>query len=228
MSISPADLGWWITGLWAAGTVVGWIQDWITNRYEIGAREGRGRITRRWYGPAAHVILRAAAGDDDPDRFAVLDWWDDNTAIPWLWVHKLDPEYMTYWAEDAEPFWAPVTDFAPYAVRRIRPYLYRFGRIRLPWLTQYVLLMSGADLGERLPAFGFPGDELELTPPGTGPLVPDEPRAKLSLEHSRESVPLGVGDDLDGVRRVPLAEDFQVERARSIGHASQDNSQRSR
>jgi len=144
VNITPVNLGWWITGFLVVGTLAAWTQNWISDRYEFVARDGRVRISRRWYGGAAHVILRTQAGDEDPDRFAVLDWWDDNTAVPWLWVHKLDPEYMTYWDEDSEAFWAPVTDFAPYAVRRIRPYFYKFGPIRLPWLTKYVLIEGGA------------------------------------------------------------------------------------
>jgi hypothetical protein len=135
-SITPGDLGWWIIGIYATGTVLGWIQDWISDRYEITRRHPR--LVRCWYGTAAQVSLRSAADDDDPDRFAVLARWDENTAVPWLLVHRLDREYLTYWDEDAEAFWAPVTDFAPYSVRRVRPHLTRFGRVRVPWLTKWL------------------------------------------------------------------------------------------
>src|SRR6185437_9272252 len=31
MNITVANLGWWIAGLWAAGTVLGVVQDWISD-----------------------------------------------------------------------------------------------------------------------------------------------------------------------------------------------------
>lgn len=140
MNITVANLGWWIAALWGAGTVLGLIRDWICDRYEINRRGFRFRPARRWYGTAAHISLRAAANDDDPDRFAILARWDEDTEVPWLLVHRLDREHLTYWDEDAEAFWAPVTDFAPYSVRRVRPHLTRFGRVRVPWLTKWLPL----------------------------------------------------------------------------------------
>ena len=77
--------------------------------------------------------------DDAPDRYVVLGWGPcEGTRIPWLQVHKLDPGFLTYWDEDAETFWAPVTDFAPYSVRRFRPHVWWFGRLPLPWLTTWL------------------------------------------------------------------------------------------
>lgn len=137
--IHHAGLGWYIAAFVIAGFVAGRIWSWFGDRYEITWHGPfPARVTRRWYGAGAHVVLRTAVDDDQPDRFAVLDWWADGPAVPWLWVIKLDPEYLTYWDEDAKPFWAPVTDFAPYTVRRIRPYFYRFGKVWLPWLTKYL------------------------------------------------------------------------------------------
>ena len=134
--------------------VLGLSREWVTDRYEttVSLRGGL-HVARRWYGAAAQVIRRDQVEAEDPDRFAVIDWWQDGPADggalagTWLWVARLDPDYMTYWDEDAEPFWAPVTDFAPYAVRRVRPHFWRFGRIPLPRLTSWVLLPAFLDGG---------------------------------------------------------------------------------
>ena len=83
---------------------------------------------------------------------------------------------------------------------------------------------SGAHFGECLPA--LPGDHLELTPPGTGPLMPHQPGLQFLLQHGGEAFPCWVGDDLDLVFGVPFAEHFAVECAWSVSHASQGNSQR--
>lgn len=215
-SLEATNLAWAIIALIAAWAAGGWILDWLDDRYEVCGF----RVTRRWYGAAAHVILQSA--DDDPDRYAVLDWRkDESQPVPWLLVHKLDPEYLTFWDEDAEAFWAPVTDFAPYAVRRIRPYLYKFGPVPLPRLTKYVLL-SGPDLGERLPPAGLTGDQLELTPPGRMPLVAGEPAAQMPLQDAGETFPGRVGDNLDGVLAAPVAEHLKVKGMRA-GHGSQGN-----
>jgi len=129
----------------ALGCIVAldWAWSRVSDRYEITLSVRRGlSVRRRWYGGAAHVVRRDDDGDN-PDRFAVLDWWRDDSGPgrpPWLWVVLLDPKYLTYWDEDAEPFWAPAADFAPHEVRRFRPYLWRFGRVRLPWLTSWVPL----------------------------------------------------------------------------------------
>jgi len=145
MNITVSQLGWYLVAFWAAGTALGMVQDWISDRWEftVGGHAGF-RAARRWYGTAAHICLRADAEDDDPDRFAVLARWDEDTAVPWLLVHRLDREHITGWDEDAEAFWAPVTDFAPYTVRRIRPHVIRFGRLRIPWLTKWLPLRHPA------------------------------------------------------------------------------------
>ena len=78
---------------------------------------------------------------------------------------------------------------------------------------------SGAHFGERLPAFA--GDQLELAPPGTGPLMPGKPGVQFLLQHSGEAFPGWVGDDLDLVLGVPFAEHFAVECARTVSHNSE-------
>jgi len=118
-------------------TVLDWACSWVTGRYKITLTRRGLSARRRWYGTATQVIPRQASGDDDAPRFAVLDWWDDDTEVLWLWVIQLDPDYVAYWAKDARPFWARVTDFAPYSVRRIRPHWRRFGWLPLPWMTQW-------------------------------------------------------------------------------------------
>jgi hypothetical protein len=144
MNITVSQLGWYLVAFWVAGIVLGWVQDWICDRFEFRVSRRGVRAARRWYGTAAHVCLRSAADDDDPDRFTVLARRDENTVVPWLLVHRLDPEYLTYWDEDAEAFWAKVTDFAPYAVRRVRPHFTRFGRVRVLWLTKWLPLSNPA------------------------------------------------------------------------------------
>lgn len=135
MNITTANLGWTILAILAAGTVLGWIQEWICDRWEI--TRARPRVTRRWYGAHAQVTLRAEADADDPPRYVVLAWDSEDSAVPWLKVHRLNPEFLTYWDEDAEPFWAPVTVFAPYAVRRFRPGVKLIGRVPVMWLAKY-------------------------------------------------------------------------------------------
>lgn len=137
--ITPANLGWYVVAFLVAGTILGWLSDWSRDRWEISRNiRARFRPSRRWYGTHAQVRLRAEADDDDAPRYVVLNWGlGERTRIPWLQVHRLNPEYLTYWDEDAEPFWAPVTVFAPYAVRRFRPGVTVIGRIPVPWLWRY-------------------------------------------------------------------------------------------
>lgn len=148
MNITPA-LGWAILALAfiGAGEVLGAVQSWISDRWEITRR----RPVRRWYGTRSQVVMRSAAGDDDPGRYVVLARDDENSAVPWLKVHKLDPGYLTYWDEDAEPFWAPVTDFAPYAVRRFRPGVTLIGRVPVPHLAEYPPLPHSVRVPEDVP-----------------------------------------------------------------------------
>jgi hypothetical protein len=131
MNITINDAGWIITALLLGGAVLGGIQDWLAGQYEV-TRGGRlrFRVTRRWYGARAWVVLRREAGWDEPERFRVLRQDDENSSVPWLQVQSIDDDA-------AEAFWAPVTGLAPYAVRRLRPWLFRYGRLRLPVLFAY-------------------------------------------------------------------------------------------
>jgi hypothetical protein len=152
--VTSADLGWYIVAFLIAGAVASAVQEWIRDRWEI--TRGRPRIARRWYGPHAHVTLAAEAEADDPELYVVLDWDAEDAGVPSLKVHKLNPEYLTRWDEDAEAFWAPVTCFAPYTVRRFRPHLIRcvlLGRaVLIPWLTLYLPLPLPAGFDSRTPA----------------------------------------------------------------------------
>lgn len=140
MNITTANLGWLLLACLLAGIVLASIQERLAVQYEV-TRHGRWfRVNRRWYGTRAHVCLRGAEDDDDPDLYVVLDRDDENTAVPWLKACKLDPDHITRWAEDAEPLWAPVTEFAPYSVRMFRPGVIRFFRVPVPWFSWYLPL----------------------------------------------------------------------------------------
>jgi hypothetical protein len=129
------------------------VQEWAAGQYEV-TRRGRFRfaVTRRWYGARAHVTLRAEAEADDPELYVVLDWDGEDSSVPSLKVHKLDPETLTCWDENSEAFWAPMTCFAPYTVLRFRPHFERFGRVFIPWLTLYLPLPLPAGFDARTPA----------------------------------------------------------------------------
>lgn len=142
--ITTARLGW-ILAIWlTAGYVLGWTQTWFLNRYEVALvrRCPRGlfrpRITRRWYGTSAHVCLRAEAGAEKPERYLVIAWDAEAVAVPWLLVDNLDN------AEYGDPSWMPVTAFAPFTVRKIRPYVERVGRVPVPHLRDYLPLRQPA------------------------------------------------------------------------------------
>jgi hypothetical protein len=98
-----------------AGAGLGWLATraagWWSGQYELTWEPLR--ITRRWYGPRAHVRLRAELG-----LFCVLMWDDHNFPVPWLKVCPVADE-------NTQPFWAPVTSFTPYRVRRLRPSMFR-------------------------------------------------------------------------------------------------------
>jgi hypothetical protein len=111
----------------AASSALGWLAD----QYTIAGF----RVTRRWYGTRAHVCRRGREDDEAPARFIVLCRDTENMPVPWLKVCQLDENHITKWAEDATPFWAPVTDFAPYTVRKFRPGVLRFGRVAVPWFS---------------------------------------------------------------------------------------------
>lgn len=148
--ITAANLGWYLLGLLLAAVVITQISEWIRDRWEITC--GRPRITRRWYGTNAHVTLRAEAEADDPELYVVLQWDAEDAGVPSLKVHKLNPEFCTFWDEDSEAFWAPVTCFAPYTVRRFRPHFERLGPVFIPWFTRYLPLPALAVADGRSPA----------------------------------------------------------------------------
>lgn len=115
-----------VSPLWACAALIliaAWllsrITAWLSGQYEVtAASPWRFRLTRRWYGIRAHVLCR-----DCGDVYEVRDFSDDSTAVPWLLVSNTDDDT----GEDV--FWEPVTGFTPYAVRRFRPRLIRYGRL---------------------------------------------------------------------------------------------------
>ena len=129
MNITVPDLGWITLAFLLAGTVLGWIQDWFTGQYEITRHGFRFTVTRRWYGTNAHVCVRSDEDNDDADRYTVIRWDAVGTDVPWLLVEAMDDDWTAHWA--------PVTDFAPYTVRRIRPHILRSERYRWPMLFDY-------------------------------------------------------------------------------------------
>lgn len=138
---ATSELGWAVLAIAGIALLTASAVGWFDGQYEV-ARRGRAwfRVTRRWYGLRAHVCFRDGEEDDDVARFVVLAWDDDHTPVPWLQVRKLNPEFCTYWDEDSEAFWAPVTDFAPYTVRRFHPRVLRYGWVPVVWLTWYAPL----------------------------------------------------------------------------------------
>lgn len=212
MNITKADLGWVIATWLIAGLILAAIADWFTGQYEV-TRRGRAwfRITRRWYGTRAWVILRVQFDWDEPERFRVDRWDDENTGVPWLLVHSIDDD-------GADSFWAPVTDFAAWAVRRLRPWIFRYGWLRLPVLFAYETLPSGPDLGQLGPRPGFAGDDLELAPARRRPFVAAEPVAEPALQPGGI---VGITGGLEGVLGPVPAEHLEVERER--GHIPHRN-----
>lgn len=112
---------------------------WFGNHFELDWSRPLPRVRHRWYGKNAHVVLRGDEDDEDPGRYAVIEFDLEHAGVPWLKVHLLDPD-SNYWDDNAEVFWAPVTQFAPYTVRRLRPYIAYYGRVPVPWLIQYLPL----------------------------------------------------------------------------------------
>lgn len=131
--ITTTNLPWIILACLPAGCVLAGIQDWFTGQYEVTRRGWHLSVTRRWYGVRAWVILHAEADADEPDRYQVLGWDAEDMPAPWVRVMNIDNE-------DAESFWAPVTVFAPEAVRRLRPWIFRYHRLALPVLFAYKTL----------------------------------------------------------------------------------------
>jgi len=135
--MNTTTLPWGIIAFIAAAFIAASVQEWFTGQYEV-TREGfRIRVTRRWYGTRAWVILRSHEDADEPERYQVAGWDQEDLSVPWVRVMSIDNE-------DAEPFWAPVTDFAPEAVRRLRPWIFRYRRLALPVLFAYYLLRQPA------------------------------------------------------------------------------------
>lgn len=133
--VTAVRLGWWIVALIVAAVVISWISERIRDCWEDTC--DRPGLTRRWYGSHSRVFLRAEAANWGPARYTVIKWNAEHTDLPWLLVRKLNPADLRYWDEDAEPFWAPMTDFAPDMVRRIRPHALRTEHHRFPELFDY-------------------------------------------------------------------------------------------
>jgi hypothetical protein len=126
-----------------------WLSTWFADQYEISWTRTGPRATRRWYGMRARVFLRDDAkrweqrnqgryvDNEEFPVFSVLEWLNESTPVPWLLVQRADDGEEGPGDEDLEPFWAPVTSFAPCTVRRLRPWIFRFGWLRLPVLFSY-------------------------------------------------------------------------------------------
>lgn len=127
---------WTVFILLAASVAASSVWDWLADQYEFRWSG----VTRRWYGTRAHVCLRGHEDDETPALYVVLERDTENLPVPWLKACLLDPDHITKWAEDAEPFWAAVTDFAPYTVRKFRPGVLRFGRVPVPWFSWWLPL----------------------------------------------------------------------------------------
>jgi hypothetical protein len=157
--ITFAALGWVIAVWLIAGLTLAGAINWFSGQYEVTWKPLR--IARRWYGIRARVILRDEAEQDEPERFKVLEVDTEDSDIPWLKVGSVDFAAD----EDAEPFWGPVTDFYPEAVRRLRPWIFRYRWLRIPVLFAYKPWPSpGRPSGwpaDTLP--GIRGRRLELT-----------------------------------------------------------------
>lgn len=133
MNITVPNLGWVILAFLLAGEVLATLQCWFDGQYEVARHGFSVRATRRWYGTHAHVCLRGDEDNDKAERYNVLRWDDESTTVPWLLVENLDDGKF-----GAAPYWAPVTAFAPYTVRRLRPHVLRTERYRFPMLFDYL------------------------------------------------------------------------------------------
>jgi len=133
--ITTANLGW-IIAIWLiAGLVLSAVSGWLASRYEVTRSGRRARVTRRWYAAGAYVVQPGTPGSGPMLRLRVLAWTDEFTAVPWLLVAAM--AWVPAGDDDPEPFWAPVTEFTPGAVRRFRPYLRCCGRVPVPVLFAY-------------------------------------------------------------------------------------------
>lgn len=144
---------WQILAAIGAFLVIDWASSWFADQYEVTWARMVPRVTRRWYGMRARVFLRDDArrweqrnqgryvDDEDFPVFAVLEWLNESTPVPWLLVQRADDGGEKELSdEDLEPFWAPVTDFAPCTVRRLRPWIVRYRWLRIPVLFSYLPL----------------------------------------------------------------------------------------
>jgi hypothetical protein len=122
--MSTAIPVWQILTFLGAALVTTSAWDWFRDQYEPTGHFGL-RFTRRWYGTGAHVCFRVDADLEDPDWFRVIEWGDDSTDVPWVLIGPPDDE-------EFPPCWCPVTDLAPYAVRRLHPWIFRYGWLRIP------------------------------------------------------------------------------------------------
>jgi hypothetical protein len=130
--ITLAGLGWIIAAWLVAGLALAGAINWFTSQYEV-TYDSWPWLTRRWYGTRAWVALRGHRHENDHHRFQVLKWDRDATDCPWLLVKDIDDE-------DAEVVWLPITRFVPEAVRRLRPWIFRYHWLRLPALFAYQTL----------------------------------------------------------------------------------------
>jgi hypothetical protein len=158
---------WTIPTFIAAAWVLNSLSSWFADQYEV-TRCGRFwfRITRRWYGTRSWLAQRGHRHESDHHRYQVIEWLDDNTECPWLLVRDIDDD-------DAEVIWAPVTRFVPEAVRKLRPWIFRYRRLPLPVLFAYETLPwpSGRPSG-------WPSPETSRAARlNTVPETPDGPRA---------------------------------------------------
>jgi hypothetical protein len=115
--MSTAIPVWQILAFLGVFLVVTLAWSWFRDQYEPVWTGRLPRFTRRWYGLRAHVCFKS--GCEPPDRHEVIEWGDDSTDVPWLCVRNID--LVSYEDGPPEPFWAPLTDFSPYAVRRFHP-----------------------------------------------------------------------------------------------------------
>jgi len=128
---------WVVFALVVAGFAAASVQGWFAGQYEVTRHGFRVGVSRRWYGPRAWVIQRARKDDDEPERFRVLQVDSKGLEVPWLKTVSIDNE-------DAGPSWAPVTDFYPEAVRRLRPWIFRHRWLRIPVPFDYRIVRRPA------------------------------------------------------------------------------------
>lgn len=138
-SSGPHATPWWAVTfpLWQIAAFLGAVLalvlawGWFTDHYEVaGGRRLGFRLWRRWYGSSSRVCFSADSHLEDPAWFRVLGWCDAGTDVPWVLIDVPgDDEFPACWC--------PVTDLAPYAVRRLRPWIFRYRWLRIPVLFDY-------------------------------------------------------------------------------------------